>query len=32
MVYCPENVVEDVLIYTEHYFDEENEYIAEQNL
>lgn len=32
MVYCPENNVEDVLIYTEHYFDEENEYIKNQEI
>lgn len=32
MIYCPEHVVEDVLIYTKHYFDVENEDMSNQEL
>ena len=32
MIYCPENIVENVLIHDEHCFDEENEYLEKMGL
>lgn len=29
MVYCPNNTVEDILLFSEHYFDDENKYLME---
>lgn len=29
MIYCPEGIIENVLIYSKHYYDEENEYLME---
>ena len=29
MMFCPNGVLEDVLLYSEHYFDEENQYLLE---
>lgn len=29
VVFCPENTIENVLLYSEHYYDEENQYLLE---
>ena len=30
VVFCPENIIENVLFFSEHYYDEENEYLLRE--